>query len=123
LIITAEQAEVIQKRNTAMDKEVAQLGEAYLAKRGLASGTNGGQIREVETTLVANAAIALPPPTGRHPNGWAMLSRGDGTRPITPEAAINLRIRSSTVGNKLSKRRFSASTSTINPKASISNEY
>ena len=99
LIITAEQAEVIQKRNTAMDEEVAQLGEAYLAKRGLASGTNGGQIREVETTLVANAAIALPPPTGRQPNGWAMLSRGDGTRPITPEAAINLRIRSSTVGN------------------------
>jgi hypothetical protein len=36
---------------------------------------------------MSSAAITLPPPTGRHPNWWAMLSRGDGTRPITPEAA------------------------------------
>ena len=42
LIITAEQAEVIQKRNTAMDEEVAQLGEAYLAKRGLAERDKRG---------------------------------------------------------------------------------
>lgn len=60
---------------------------AHEAKRGLASGTGRDQIREVDATLMSSAAITLPPPTGWHPNWWAMLSRGDATRPITVEAA------------------------------------
>jgi hypothetical protein len=48
-----------------------------------------GKIREAEVTLMSSAsgAITLPAPPSRHPNWWAMLSRGDGHRSITPEAA------------------------------------
>jgi hypothetical protein len=87
LVITAEQAEGLQKRVKTIDAEVDELMKAHEAKRGLASGTGRDQIREVEATLMSSAAITLPPPTGRHPNWWAMLSRGDATRPITVEAA------------------------------------
>jgi hypothetical protein len=87
LVITAEVADELERRNALIEKELEEVMRAHEAKRGLASGTNGGQIREVEASLVANAATALPPPTARHLNWWAQLSRGDGTRPISVEAA------------------------------------
>ena len=74
-IITVEQAEGLQKRAKAIDAELEEMTRAYEAKRGLATGTNAeGQIREVEATLMSSGTITLPPPTGRHPNWWAMLS-------------------------------------------------
>jgi hypothetical protein len=87
LTISVEDAEKFARRSAVIEKELSEIGEAFLAKRRQANGTNGGQIREVETTLMSDAAITLPPPTGRHPNWWSRLSRGDGTRPITVEAA------------------------------------
>lgn len=86
--MSMEVGEKLQARAKAMEKEISQLSEAYDAKRGLGNGIDE-QIREVESELMTSgtAAITLPPPTGRHPNWWAMLSRGDGHRPITPEAA------------------------------------
>jgi hypothetical protein len=87
LVITAEVAEGLQKRVKAIDAEVDELMKAHEAKRSLASGTGRDQIREVETTLMSSAAITLPAPPSRHSNWWAQLSRGDGTRPITVEAA------------------------------------
>jgi hypothetical protein len=93
LVITAEVAEGLQKRAKAMDKELDELTKAHEAKMRNRAGTNGGQIREVETQLMSSqridgsTPITLPPPTGRHPNWWASLSRGDGTRPISVEAA------------------------------------
>jgi hypothetical protein len=87
LVITAEQAEGLQRRTKAIDAEIDKVGEAFLSKRSQANGTGRDQIREVEAELMADTAIVLPAETGRHPNWWSMLSRGDGHRPITPEAA------------------------------------
>ena len=91
LIITAEVAEKLQARTKVIEKEMDELSKAYEAKvksrAGTGRETNGGQTREVEAELMTDTAITLPPPTGRHPNWWSMLSRGDGHRPITPEAA------------------------------------
>jgi hypothetical protein len=87
IVITAEVADKLQRRNAAIEKEIDGLMKAHEAKRGLASVTGRDQIREVEAELMSSAAITLPPPSERHPSWWAMLSRGDGHRPITPEAA------------------------------------
>jgi hypothetical protein len=95
LTITVDDAEKLQKRSRPIDAEVDKIVDTFQAKRnsadtgGPSGPTNGNHIREVEAELMPSGAstITLPPPTGRHPNWWATLSRGDGHRPITPEAA------------------------------------
>ena len=95
LVITAEAASALEKRIEPINKELDELAKAYEAKVRNRTGTGRDQIREVEATLMSDqridgstpTPITLPPPIGRHPNWWAMLSRGDGHREITKEAA------------------------------------
>jgi hypothetical protein len=90
LVITAEVAEGLQKRAKAIETELEAVDKEYRARRGLAGGANERireAVREVEATLMSDTAITLPPADQRHPNWWAMLSRGDGTRQISVEAA------------------------------------
>jgi hypothetical protein len=87
LVISAEQAEGLQKRVKAIDAEVDELSKAYEARMKNRAGTGRDQIRELEATLMSSTAITLPPPPSRHPNWWGQLSKGDGNRPITVEAA------------------------------------
>jgi hypothetical protein len=94
LIITTEAAEKLSARAKPVEAEVDVLVEAHQAKMKSRAETGRDQIREVESTLMpsgaasgTSGAIILPPADQRHVNWWAMLSRGDGHRPITPEAA------------------------------------
>jgi hypothetical protein len=88
LVITAEVANELERRNALIEKELEEVMRAHEAKRSLPrEGTNGSQIREVEAELMSSGTITLPPPISRHSNWWASLSRGDGNRRITVEAA------------------------------------
>jgi hypothetical protein len=87
LVITAEVAEGLQRRTKAIEKELEEVTKAHEAKMRDRAGTGRDQIREVEATLISSGTITLPPPPSRHPNWWAMLSRGDGSRQISVEAS------------------------------------
>jgi hypothetical protein len=89
LTISVELADELEKRSKAINAEVDKISEAYEARRSSprVNGTGQDQIREVESSLVVDTTITLPPPISRHPNWWAQLSKGDGHRPITVEAA------------------------------------
>jgi hypothetical protein len=88
LVVTAEVADELERRAAPINREIDELIRAHEAKMRDRTGIGQGAIREVETSLVQAGPITLPPPIGRHPNWWSMLSRGDGARPISVEAAI-----------------------------------
>jgi hypothetical protein len=90
IVITAERAEGLRKRNAAINKQSDEVTKAYEAKRSLENGSGGGLVREVESSssLVPNSgAIALPVPAGQTLGWWSQLTSGDGNRSISAPAA------------------------------------
>jgi hypothetical protein len=93
LVISAEVAEKLEKRARKMTAEVDALIEAQQAKRQALYGADNLQPsrtepRVIETEVVSNQ-ITLPPEAQRTPFWWRQLSRGDGMRVISYEAAIH----------------------------------
>jgi hypothetical protein len=88
LIISVEAADRLAARAKPIEKEVDELIARRLKEREAAvpvEGTNGQQIREVESSLVQTGPITLPHP--QTASWWKSLTSGSGDREITPEAA------------------------------------
>jgi hypothetical protein len=99
LIISAEQAESLSKRNKLIDKQLDEVVKEYESRRGSRSssamlGSRSGDgatemLREVESqsSLVPSVPISLPGVSLRTSSWWKMLSTGDAGAEITLEAA------------------------------------
>ena len=88
LTISMEVGEKLQARSKAIDAQLEKETAPFLARRERANGTGRDQVAEIEGELMPpTTSVALPPPISRSPNWWASLSRGDGHREVSPEAA------------------------------------
>ena len=99
LVITAEVAENLSRRNALINKDLDEISAAYESKQKQLNGSSSeviakhrdaSAIREVEaeSSLVENnSCIELPAPAGRTRGWWSQLSAGDGQRGIARQAA------------------------------------
>ncbi len=90
IVITAEVAENLQRRNAVLDKELDALAKTHEARAKRLNGSNGiDSIREVEaeSSLVHPGPITLPGVKLRTASWWKTLSCGDSGAEITSEAA------------------------------------
>jgi hypothetical protein len=91
LVVSAEVAEKLEQRSRKIEAEVDARLAAHRPK-GLEEGNGdypppGAAERVVEAELVPDI-ITLPPEPQRTPSWWRQLSRGDGARGITSQAAL-----------------------------------
>ena len=89
LVITAEMATQIQSRVERVDATIEKLLAARTAaQKSPAIGTNGDDIREVETSLVLGMIVM---PAGTPSAGWwGQLVRGDNMREVERATAIKI---------------------------------
>jgi hypothetical protein len=92
LVISVEDAERLEKRAKKQTAEIDALLEARNAKNRARDEANnlpplGNESRTIEAEVV-RSPIVLPPEPQRTASWWRQLSRGEGMRTITAQAAI-----------------------------------
>ena len=91
LVITAEVAEKLGRRNSLLNKQLDEISQNYESRQKQLNGTSPEVIREVESSasslVESDSVIALPPPAGRNRGWWHSLSSGDGNRSLSAPAA------------------------------------
>jgi hypothetical protein len=85
LVITAEMATQIQSRVERVDATIEKL---FAARTAAQTGTNGDDIREVETSLVLGVIVMPAGPVPSH--WWGQLVRGDNTREVERATASKI---------------------------------
>jgi hypothetical protein len=94
LVISVEEAEKIQERSSKVAAEIDALLEQRKKRFETRSPLEGqpehsvqGKVIDGEAQVIPNEPIVLPPEAERTGSWWRQLSRGDGSRLITKEAA------------------------------------
>ena len=91
ILITAEVAENLSRRNALINKDLDEISAAYESKQKQLNGGSSEVIREVESAagslVESNSVIELPPPKQRTRGWWHSLSAGSGERQVSVEAA------------------------------------
>ena len=88
IVITAEQASSLQKRNSAINGQLAEIEKTYSAKQKQLNGSDGGLVREVEAEVSSLVPGPRSLPEGQPSTSWwRSLSSGSGDRLVSVEAA------------------------------------
>jgi hypothetical protein len=94
LVITASQAEEFEQRSRKVNSEIDSLLEERQKRFATRepidnqSERSSAPVRDIQTEVISDQSITLPPESERGAGWWKQLTRGDSSRSITAQAAL-----------------------------------